>query len=290
MPGLRRLRDPRRDAELHAGARHPPRADRVRLRDRLRRAVPVLHADLRHALDPRPRAGDRDRSRCVASGSLGLGRVGRRRLAVDRRQPPDPRAAPQREHQDPDVQQPHLRADEGPVLADQRAGQGHEARRRTAVSTTRSTRSRWRSGPERRSSRGRSTPTSKGSPTSSAGPPPTVARHSSRSSRTATSTTTARSTSCATSRTTGSTTWKHGEPAGDTGTSSTTRPTSPRRSRCRASPGGDARSSSRSVSSATSSATRTTSSFRGKIDHAAATSGAGDLYSNSSPPATPWTI
>ena len=30
---------------------------------RLRGALPVLHADVRDALDPRPRAGDRDRSR-----------------------------------------------------------------------------------------------------------------------------------------------------------------------------------------------------------------------------------
>ena len=48
----------------------------------------------------------------------------RRRRAVDRRQSPDPRAAPQRQREDPDVQQPDLRADEGPVLADERPGQG----------------------------------------------------------------------------------------------------------------------------------------------------------------------
>src|SRR6201987_2118805 len=47
---------------------------------------------------------------------LGIPR-GRRR-AVHRRQPPDPRAAPEREHQDHAVQQPDLRADQGPVLAD----------------------------------------------------------------------------------------------------------------------------------------------------------------------------
>ena len=61
MPGLRRLRHPRRRAGLHAGARHPARADRLRLRHRLRGPLPVLHADLRDALDPRPCAGDRDR-------------------------------------------------------------------------------------------------------------------------------------------------------------------------------------------------------------------------------------
>ena len=36
---------------------------RLRLRDRLRGALPVLHADVRDALDPRARAGDRDRAR-----------------------------------------------------------------------------------------------------------------------------------------------------------------------------------------------------------------------------------
>ena len=47
MPRLRRLRDPRRTPVLHARARHPARAHRVRLRDRLRGALPVLHAVLR---------------------------------------------------------------------------------------------------------------------------------------------------------------------------------------------------------------------------------------------------
>jgi hypothetical protein len=38
----------------------PRENDRLRLRDRLRGALPVLHGDVRDALDPRPRAGDRD--------------------------------------------------------------------------------------------------------------------------------------------------------------------------------------------------------------------------------------
>ena len=50
----------------------------------------------------------------------------RRRRALDRRQPPDPRPAPEREREDPALQQPDLRPDEGPVLADERAGQGDE--------------------------------------------------------------------------------------------------------------------------------------------------------------------
>ena len=63
VPGLRRLRDPERGAGLHAGARDPEGEDRLRLRDRLRGAVPVLHGDLRDALDPRACARDRDRAR-----------------------------------------------------------------------------------------------------------------------------------------------------------------------------------------------------------------------------------
>ena len=126
VPGLRRLRDPERGAGLHARARPDARADRVRVRDRLRRALPVLHADLRDALDPRPRAGDRDGLVRVPSGPVRLGRDRRRRRALDRRQPPDPRAAPERQLQDPALQQRGLRAHEGPVLADLAAGDDHE--------------------------------------------------------------------------------------------------------------------------------------------------------------------
>ena len=43
-------------------------------RHRLRGAVPVLHEHVRDALDPRPRAGDRDGPRGLAPRSLGLGR------------------------------------------------------------------------------------------------------------------------------------------------------------------------------------------------------------------------
>ena len=118
MPGLRGLRDPRRGAGVHARARPAAREDRLHLRDRLRRALPVLHADVRAALDPRACAGDRDRSLHVASGPVRLGRDRRRRRALDRRQPPDPRAPPEREREDPALQQPDLRPDEGPVLAD----------------------------------------------------------------------------------------------------------------------------------------------------------------------------
>ena len=71
--------------------------------------------------------------------------------AVDRRQPPDPRAAPQRQPHDPDVQQPDLRAHQGPVLADERGRQGHQV---DAVRLGRppvQPASAWRSAPRRRS-------------------------------------------------------------------------------------------------------------------------------------------
>ena len=133
----------------------------------------------------------------VALGPSRPARVGdrrRRRHVVDRWQPPDPRAAPQREPQDPDVQQPDLRAHEGAVLTDERARQGHEvdavrvarpsvqpdlgrARRRGDVR-----RPHPRHGPQAHDRDVQRVPTS------------TRARRSSRSTRTATSSTTARST------------------------------------------------------------------------------------------------
>ena len=61
-----------------------------------------------------------------ASRPRRLGDRRRRRHAVDRWQPPDPRAAPQRQPEDHHVQQPDLRAHEGPVLADERGRQDHE--------------------------------------------------------------------------------------------------------------------------------------------------------------------
>ena len=52
----------------------PAREPRVRLRDRLRGPVPVLHGDVRDALDPRARAGDRDGPRDRPPGPVRLGR------------------------------------------------------------------------------------------------------------------------------------------------------------------------------------------------------------------------
>ena len=65
----------------------------------------------------------------LAASRRDLSRVGRhrrRRRAVHRRQPPHPRPAPQRQPQDPAVQQPDLRPDQGPVLPDLRGRQDHQ--------------------------------------------------------------------------------------------------------------------------------------------------------------------
>ena len=85
---------------------------------------------------PRPGAGHRHRPGHGPARPRRVGRHRRRRRAVDRRQPPDPRPAPQRQPHDPAVQQPDLRADQGPVLADQRGRARSPSRRRSARSTT----------------------------------------------------------------------------------------------------------------------------------------------------------
>ena len=90
---------------------------------------------------PRPGAGHRHRPGHGPPRPRRVGRRRRRRHAVDRRQPPDPRAAPQRQPHDPDVQQPDLRADQGPVLADQRGRQGHQVDAVRLARPRRSTRS-----------------------------------------------------------------------------------------------------------------------------------------------------
>ena len=66
VPRLRRLRDPRRGAGLPARARPQAREHRLRLGHRLLLALPLLPRHLRHALDPRPRPGHRDRPGRVA--------------------------------------------------------------------------------------------------------------------------------------------------------------------------------------------------------------------------------
>ena len=92
---------------------------RVRVGDRLLEPLPLLHEHLRHAHDPRPRAARSPPGiKASAAGALGVGRDGRRRRALDRRQPPAAHDPPQRRPPDPAVQQPRLRPHQGPVLAD----------------------------------------------------------------------------------------------------------------------------------------------------------------------------
>ena len=194
VPGLRRLRDPRQRPGADARTRRAAGENGLHLRDRLRRALRLLHGHLRDARHPRPGAGAGDRDRDLARGPLGLGRQRRRRLALDRRQPPDPRPAPQRPDQAAALQQPDLRPDQGPVLADQREGQDHQVDPVRLRGPSLQPGWRWRSAPRPPSSPARSTSRRSTSPRPCAPPPSTRARPSSRSTRTATSSTTAPST------------------------------------------------------------------------------------------------
>ena len=126
MPRLRRLRHP-----LHRAAplARPGRAEgeyRLHQRDRVLRALSVLRGHVRHALDPRARAGIRHRPEGQPPGAGRVDRDRRWRRALHRRQPPHPHPAPQRGHADAAVQQRHLRPHEGPVQPYLRAGQGHQ--------------------------------------------------------------------------------------------------------------------------------------------------------------------
>ena len=130
----------------------------------------------------------------VPPGPVGLGRHRRRRRAVDRRQPPDPRAAPQRQPEDPAVQQPDLRPDQGPVLADLRARQDHQVDAGRARLDSPFNPISLALGAEATLRRPHaSTPTASTCSRCCGRRPSTRARRSSRSTRTATSSTTARS-------------------------------------------------------------------------------------------------
>ena len=123
VPGLRRLLDPRPDPEDHARLRVPEGEHRLHLRHRLLRPPAVLHEHVRLPHHPRPRADARHGPQGRAPGPDGLGHHRRRRRALHRRQPRDPLDAPQRRHQADHVQQPHLRPDQGPGVADVRVRQ-----------------------------------------------------------------------------------------------------------------------------------------------------------------------
>ena len=95
------------------------------------------------------------RAPAVATGLEGLAarprrvdRHRRRRRALHRRQPHHPHAAPQHRRQGAALQQPHLRADQGPVLADLRAGQEGQVHALRLGGPAPSTRSRSRLGAE----------------------------------------------------------------------------------------------------------------------------------------------
>ena len=137
MPGLRRLRRARRRPVVPAHARDPAREHGLRLRASAARSRFPYYLDTygMHSIHGRAPAIATGLA-VPAPGPVGVGRHRRRRRAVDRRQPPDPRAAPQRQPQDPAVQQPDLRADQGPVLADVRGRARSPSPRRWARSTT----------------------------------------------------------------------------------------------------------------------------------------------------------
>ncbi len=175
-PGCGDYADPRRRAGLPARARDPAR--------RTSSSSPGIGCSSRFPYymntygmhsDPRPRPGHRHRPRAGPPRPVRVGRHRRRRRAVDRRQPPDPRPAPQRQPQDPAVQQPDLRPDQGPVLPDLGARQDHQVDADGLARHARSTRSRWRSARRRRSSPAPSTPTASTSPRCCGRPPPTPA-------------------------------------------------------------------------------------------------------------------
>ena len=193
VPGLRRLLDPGPDPEGDARLRLPEGEHRLHLGHRLLGPAAVLHEHLRVPHDPRPRAGDRDRAQGRPAGPDGLGDHRRRRRAVDRGQPPDPRAAPERRRPNHHVQQPDLRAHQGPGEPDVGVRQGHQV---VAVRDDRlpgqPAGDRARGGGELHRALGGHAHRAPAADARGRGHAP-AARRSSRSSRTATSSTTARS-------------------------------------------------------------------------------------------------
>ena len=126
MPRLRGLHHPGDGAELPRRAWRGATEPRVYLGHRLLEPLSLLHEHLRRALDPRQGTCGRHRYRHRQSRPACVGHHRRRRRAVDWRQPHDPHPAPQRQPEDSPVQQPDLWADQGPILADIRAGKGDQ--------------------------------------------------------------------------------------------------------------------------------------------------------------------
>ena len=119
MPRLRRLLDPRPDPEGDARLRRARRRTSSSSRGigcsgRLPYYMNTYGFHTIHGRAPTLATG----LKAARPGPDGLGHHRRRRRAVDRRQPRPPLDAPQRRHQDGHVQQPHLRPDQGPGVAD----------------------------------------------------------------------------------------------------------------------------------------------------------------------------
>ena len=126
VPRLRRLFDSRPDEKGAAHPGHSAGENGVHFRHRLLQPVSVLHEHLRHPLDSRPRPGGGHGLEVQPARSVGVGHHRRRRRAFDRRQPLDARHPPQSRYQHRAVQQPHLRSDEGTILAHFAAGQNDQ--------------------------------------------------------------------------------------------------------------------------------------------------------------------
>ena len=126
VPRLRRLLHPDRRAAAHARARAEAGGHRVRVGIGCSSRFPYymntygIHSI--HGRAPALATGI-----AVARPDLHVWVItGRRRRPFDRRQPPPARPAPQRQPDDHPLQQPDLRAHQGPVLADVRGGQGDQ--------------------------------------------------------------------------------------------------------------------------------------------------------------------
>ena len=192
MPGLRRLLDPGPDPEDDARLWRAEGEHRFRVGHRLLGPVALLHEHVRLPLHPRPSSDPGNRPEAGQSWPDGVGHHRRRRCAVDRWQPHPSLDAAQRRHQGRDVQQPHLRPDQGPGIANVRAGQedqvvaaGHDRLPDSAAVD------RTRRRGELRGSLGRHAHRAPAGDARARRIPPRL-RRSSRCSRTATSSTTAR--------------------------------------------------------------------------------------------------
>ena len=136
VPRLRRLRRDRRARARSRQAWPPAARGRAGIRHRLLVAAAGLYQLLRIPRRAWPRLGGGGRPQTDASRSRSDRRRRRRRRLFDRRQSFHPRLPAQCRHALSGDGQPRLRHDQGPAVADHRAGLGqpHRARRhRTAA-------------------------------------------------------------------------------------------------------------------------------------------------------------